>query len=800
MQKTFLSLLALSTFAALVHAGPAESPMVNPALLSRAWPASWITHPSARRHDFAVFRLRKVILLQERPDRFVVHVSGDRRYKFYVNGSPVCAGPQRSDPMDWHFESVDIAPYLRAGGNVLAAVVWNYGEEHPFALMSVQTAFILQGDTEVERMADTDGTWKILQDTSVSAVPIDQEALKTFIVTGPGDAVDGRTYPWGWTEAGFDDSTWLPARILGHGVPQGIGADIYWWLIPRTLPPMEERLQRLSRVRRTQGVEAGDGLLAGNGPVTIPANREATLLFDQDFETNAFPHLITSGGRDASLTLTYAEALVDAAGQKGRRDEVANRRILGREDRFVADGGQARDFSTLTFRTYRYIQLKIRTGGQPLTVLDFFGVFTGYPLREEGSFESDDPQLSRIWEVGWRTARLCAYETYTDCPYYEQLQYLGDTRIQALITLYVSGDDRLMRNAIELFDRSRLANGLTLSRYPVTAPQIIPTFSLFWVQMVHDYYMNRRDDAFIRDRLPGIQGVLDWFEKRVDPATGMLGPVPYWCFVDWPDEWPWNDAAGLGGEPPDALTGGSSIITLQYAWTLRDAAELFSAYGRPSEAAHCEALARSLRDATRERCWDERRGLIADSPAKLLFSQHANAFAVLSGAVAGREAAGLMRRTVADRSLTACTPYFRFYLLRAMKQAGLGDEYTAQMQPWLDMLARGLTTFAERPDPTRSDCHAWSASPDYELLATVCGIEPASPGFRTVRIEPHLGRLTRVRGSMPHPDGPITVALKRDGDRLEADVLLPPGLPGTLVWRGRQEALHPGEQHLEIVP
>ncbi|WP_372490084.1 hypothetical protein [Chitinophaga sedimenti] len=32
--------------------------------------------------------------------------------------------------------------------------------------------------------------------------------------------------------------------------------------------------------------------------------------------------------------------------------------------------------------------------------------------------------------MGWRTSRLCAYETYMDCPYYEQLQYIGDTRIR----------------------------------------------------------------------------------------------------------------------------------------------------------------------------------------------------------------------------------------------------------------------------------------------------------------------------------------------------------------------------------
>ena len=52
----------------------------------------------------------------------------------------------------------------------------------------------------------------------------------------------------------------------------------------------------------------------------------------------------------------------------------------------------------------------------------------------------------------------------------------GDTRIQALVTLYLSGDDRLVRNAIQQFEESRIPDGLTQSRYPTDLPQLIPPF------------------------------------------------------------------------------------------------------------------------------------------------------------------------------------------------------------------------------------------------------------------------------------------------------------------------------------
>ena len=74
------------------------------------------------------------------------------------------------------------------------------------------------------------------------------------------------------------------------------------------------------------------------------------------------------------------------------------------------------------------------------------------------------------------------------------------------------------------------------------------------------------------------------------------------------------------------------------------------------------------------------------------------------------------------------------------------------------MLSLGLTTWAEKPEPTRSDCHAWSAHPNFDLLATVAGIESAGPGFSKVTIQPRLGALQQLKATLPHPLGDITVA------------------------------------------
>jgi len=776
----------------------AQSPSEKLNLVSEAWPATWIDSPEAAPDGMAVYHFRKTFTLDHVPEHFIVHASADRRYRIFANGASLGVGPQRSDQFKWRYETYDLAPHLREGRNVISAVVWNYSDDAPYAIPSVKTGLLVQGESAAESVVNTDPSWKVTIDRGSSALQLDRAALHTFIVTGPGQKIDGRNYEWDWASPTFDDHAWVSAREGEHGTPDGVGTDVTHWLVPRNLPLPEEHAQRLGRVRRVDGsVQVVPGeFLAGHAPMQIPAHSDVTLLCDQNFETNAFPHLVLTGGRDSSVRLTYAEALFDAKDNKRNRDQIENKHIVGVNDEFIADGGQHRDFSPLLFRTYRYLQLHIRTADTPLTIDDLFGVATGYPLTETGSFKSDDASLSQIWNVGWRTARLCAYESYTDCPYYEQLQYIGDTRIQALITLYVSGDDRLMRNAIEEFDQSRRPMGLTQSRYPTITPQIIPTFSLFWVQMVHDYWMHRRDDAFVQARLLGVANVLSWFEDHVDQQTGMLGPVPYWNFVDWADEWHWVNSAHPGGQPDGATEGGSSVVSLQLAWTLQDAAELSATHGRLGQAEHYRALANRLREATVARCWDAKRSLLADTPDKTSFSQHADVFAVLSGAITGDKARDLMRRADTDRSLIQCTVYFDFYLLKALKMVGLGDEYLDHLKPWREMIATGLTTFAEKPDPTRSDCHAWSASPDYDLLATVCGVEPASAGFATVKIEPHLGQLREVTGVVPHPDGLIRVKIHREGAASFADIELPEKVSGKFVWAGRETALHGGPQHI----
>jgi hypothetical protein len=148
--------------------------------------------------------------------------------------------------------------------------------------------------------------------------------------------------------------------------------------------------------------------------------------------------------------------------------------------------------------------------------------------------------------------------------------------------------------------------------------------------------------------------------------------------------------------------------------------------------------------------------------------------------------------------MTAATYYFRFYLARAVEHAGMGDEYLKLLGPWREMVARGLTTWAESPEPTRSDSHAWSSHPNYDFLRIVAGIRPGGAGFEKVVIEPHLGGLKNVKAAMPIPQGMVEVEYESGAAGVVAKVRLPEGVSAELVWKGRALALQSGQQTVNL--
>ncbi len=784
---------------------------IDGSVLSKPWEAVWITGPGEpmniwsgtvpedlKRH--MVLKFRKSFELASKPSTYVVHVSADNRYKLFVNGNLISLGPARGDLFHWNFETVDLAPYLNVGKNTLAAVVWNEGPMKPEAQVSLMTAFILQGNTDAEKAVNTNDTWRVILDEGYRLL---RPRTMGYYVAGQGEWVDMNRAVLGWEANAYDDTAWQKPRTMHNGVPKGVFtfAPVTWMLTPSMIPQMERSIQRMGSVRRVQGIKVPSGYPKVKAPLVVPPKTTATLLIDNDVLTNAYPTLVFSGGKNAGISIGFAEALYIRKNNedlsrytiqhmpKGNRNEVEGKVFVGRRDSIVSNGATGQQFTTLWYRTYRYVELKVTTAESALTIDDIYGVFTGYPFQMVASLQSTDPMFQKNLEIGWRTARLCATETYMDCPYYEQLQYFGDTRIQALVTLFNSSDDRLVRSAIVQGDRSRLAEGVTMSRYPTASTQIIPPFSLWWIGMVHDYWMYRDDEEFVRQRLAGTRQVLSFFSS-FQKQGGSLQGLPYWIFTDWVDSPGWKD-----GVAPLSANGQSSILDIQLAWTYDLAAELESSVGLQQLANVYRERADILRNTVRQKYWDAAKGLFADTPEHDVYSQHAQALAILSGMVKGDAARELAGKMLNEASLAQASIYFKYYVHLAAVRAGLGNDYLKWLGKWNENIAMGLTTWAEMSDVdgSRSDCHAWGSSPNVEFYRVVLGIDSEKPGFGRVKIEPHLGTLNNIRGTMPHPNGSISVSYAKDKKgSWVVTAELPQETSGTFVWQGKTHELRPG--------
>ena len=783
-----LSLIAVCFFLFLCSL-TVKSQTVPSGLLHHEWNASWIEVPGEPATGYGVYLFRRVIDLPVLQETFIVHVSADNRYKLFVNGIQVSLGPARGDLDHWNFATLDLKPFLHSGKNVIAARVWNDGDLRPEGQISLRTGFILQGDGTNEEIINTGRDWKCTRDISYHPIKF---SPPTYYVAGPGEQVNMNLHFTGWENINYPDSNWKNAQTIMRGLPTqlngGYGTVSGWMLQPSVLPPMEMKKIRFGVVRNFTGIQLPSGFPQNKVSFTIPANTVVTILLDQGLLINAYPELIFSGGKDATIALGYAESLFTHYPSKGNRDEIAGKEFIGRKDSIISNGDREQLFSSLSFRTYRYVQIKITTQNDPLVIEDFDGVATGYPFQLNARLDSDIPEMKTMFETGWHTARLCAMETYMDCPYYEQLQYIGDSRIQAMISIYNSGDERLLKNAMNEMDNSRRPEGVTLSRHPSYTPQYIPTFSLWYIGMLHDYFYYGRDSNFVKEKMAGVRQILHYFNKY-QQEDGSLKGVPFWMFTDWVEKKGWNSGVG-----PVGADGNSALLDLQLLWAYQLAADLEMHTGMSANAALYTRNAAQLKSVVLKKYWSDSRSLFADRSEKDFYSQHANALAILTGIVNKKQEAMMARKLVSDTSLAQASIYFKYYLHLALVKAGMGESYLEWLDIWRKNLASGLTTWAEISDinDARSDCHAWGASPNIEFFRTVIGIDSDAPGFRKIKVEPHPGKLKRLSGEMPHPSGKISADYKLENQFWDFKLNLPPGLNGKFIWKQKEYPLHTG--------
>ncbi len=748
------------------------------------WTGAW--SQEYEKAPTAVF-FRKKIVLNKEITKTNIRISADSRYKLYVNGRFVEAGPSKGDSQIWFYDEIIINQYLKPGENVLAVVVLRFpikpAQGNQSIICTNTPGLFLQGDlwdAEGKKYEITaDETWKCQIDKQTSFIPESEGFAPLHFYE--------RVWEMGqmchWKDIGYDDSRWenahpYPKSSIRNAVSPGN-------LNQRTIPFMRRKKGRFHNVislRKSASPEQEwNRMLSGEGAIYIAPHTEEVVEIDAGEEMTGYLHLFLEQGAGSEIQLLQSESYIQPGEPMQRMTPLKTDRmdakggiLDGYMDCYHPAGSGEKDhpeeYEPFWFRTFRFIKLHIITGDEPLWIQDFYFEETGYPLVIRSQVETSDESLLAVWDISARTLKRCMHETYMDCPFYEQLQYVMDSRAQILYTYAISMDDRLARKCMDDFKRAQRYDGLLCSAYPNTKPNVIPGFSIFYILMLHDHMMYFGDKELIRYHMPSVEQVLYFFEKNrtkdgyVGKTGGILRQEKYWSFIDWVPDW----KTGV----PNAVGGGAlTIESLLYLMGLLKAAELAEYIGKTDLSREYRQIAGQVRQSIRNCCMSPE-GWIQDGPGFAEYSQHCQVFAVLTGVLDRETGRRNILETLKNRECYAqCTVSMALYLFRALELTGLYEETENCWNIWRQMIASHMTTVAESDVYPRSDCHGWGALALYELPSVVLGVRPAAPGFEKIWVHPVFGYLTWARGEAVTPKGMLHVEWKNKESGIQVTVM-----------------------------
>lgn len=758
------------------------------------WPARWLSFPL--NEGFGLYRL---VLNLEQPLQTRIHLTADESYEFYINGALLARGPERSDPANWAYESFDLA--LPQGRHVLLIRI--QARVTSREALTIRPGLLLAAEAEGHLLLTTgQAPWDFAPQSGISfSLASEQDKLiedQTLCFTFDCAKLqpDWRRGAGSWTQIVSAELPLLAQTSLlidptRHALrPSALKPCLFRYLATPSLRfaaredifakpdrPVEEKKNdknlQFTLAPVFQGKEA-----------IIPPKTTLRAIIDLQQYTCHHPSLDFSGGKRGKIRLRYAQALQDREGtsQPGPHDAIDNKVFRGFADLILADG-QPHQIVIPARRAGRFVQVEIRTAGEPLLLKRMAFAETRYDLGDKFSLESNLPHAAPISTAALRTLQVCAHDQLLETPAAQPLHRIGALRLQLLAGYLIDPDSALARKTLLQFDASRAnPSGLPLASYP-SPGVLIPPDALWWVAMIADYARWRGDLPLIKRLLPAARHVIERFIEHVD-SRGLLQSPRGWNYID--------AAQGFEqGVPPGAKPGGRScVLQWHLVYTLRYLSDLEDAHGNPAFAKQWRIAAENLADTAETYYWDKKRQLFADDLEHTSFSQHAQILAVLGRALKRDRSQQILNRTLRDTHLIQAGVEFSHYLFEALAPFDHGQHLRTRLSDWSRPLAEGYTTFPANFSQPRYDCHGPSAHILYQMLTTLVGIHPEGWNLDSLRLEPHLLTGEHVKVSVAHPRGMMKLELAMTDEGLIGKGHVPRGVK--IAGGGRNVSIQQG--------
>ncbi len=723
------------------------------------WQAQWIWLPCDS-HKVSATSFRKEIALAEAPKQVLAWLSADVKYRLYINGRLVSRGPvdigvdfAGGSTERWFYDYRDLTTFFHKGKNILAAEVfhrWPLGHTvsrgHPGLIFEAQ-ASLPDGS---KQNITSDATWK--------AAPADCfSANLTY---------DAGKEPAGWRLDGFDDTKWAACEIT---------KDIWSPLIASEIPPLMETRYPILRI---DGVHGGvkvlpDATKSGRG-IAVTEDGSFSVQFDRVL--CAYPSLRLKGGKGAHVAI-----------QAHRKFDMI---LSGGEQYYewpVVD--EIPPSFTVTFSNVK----------EPIEVEDVGANFTSQPVDYVGSFSCSDEQLNKIWKVSRWAVQICMQTHHLDSPnHYEPISDPGDYAIEAMVGYNAFGQPWLARQDIRKF-----AWLLKNEKYH----NFHTSYSLYWLQMLMDYYHFTGDKALLVEMAPYVHELMDTYASWIG-KNGIISEAPNYMFMDW------VTIGGFGCHHPPAVIGQGYLTALYYDG-LRRADTIATIMDDRDRSAKYKTLLSEIKKNFNRELWVSSKGLYRDGipfqssvkPGKWLpadkqietFSPHVNLLAVLYRIVPttgteldpklptiphsgprqlyafrpSKQHKAIVEKVLAEQPLNT-QPWFMHWVFQAIDGAGLFNKYgTTQLRRW--QILPQTQSFREMWD--RGDVsHGWCSTPLVQMSSLILGV--TTVGYapeQFIYIRPNPCDLTWAKGKVPTHGGIVEVEWQRSDGKFTLIATIPKG-------------------------
>ena len=415
-----------------------------------------------------------------------------------------------------------------------------------------------------------------------------------------------------------------------------------------------------------------------------------------------------------------------------------------------------------TFHGFRYVELRGLTVTP--TINSVTGIVVHSDLPGTGTFACSSPLVNQLYSNIIWSQKGNYLEVPSDCPQRdERLGWTGDTQFFAPTAAYnFDVQSFFRRHLVSLCEDSQEPDG----NYDCVAPTLGGAAGTAWADAAwicpYSMYRSYGDTNVIKDHYASLQHYGQYLASLANNYVIGSRPGDY---GDW---------LSLGGGASASVMG-----TAFYAYYAQAMSEMAAATGNSADAATYAALHSNIVAAFAN--FFNPDGSFADGSSQTGYALALTLNLVPSALRA--QAAQQFANSIAKYHNHLATGYIGTpRLLPALHMAGRDDlAYALLLQQsypsWLYQVNHGATTMWETWDGSlmSSFNHYAFGSVGQYLYDTVGGINPASPGYSTIMIQPVPGTgLTWANTSYNSTRGLISTAWTNTGSMFNLAVVIPP--------------------------